>query len=199
MSGFVAATLTATCRTDVVDKTLHSKLRGKKLLLENAQRTVASGEDRPAKKRAARRDAERRRQEGRVACVPRAARRSNLLAAAAEVTYEQLQRQHDLWRTYAREALGAAEDADELAQLVTRLDWHGAQLRVVRSASAAHAHAEGLVLAETQRMLLLLSSAARRVWVPKRGTVVELVLPAGLRQSRVPSSLQCDAGVHHAS
>jgi RNase P/RNase MRP subunit p29 len=76
---------------------------------------------------------------------------------------------------------------------MNQLDWHGARLRVVHSRCGSYEHAVGLVLAETKRMLLLLSET-KRVWVPKVGSVVELTLPAASPCELL--SVQCEAEHH---
>ena len=101
--------------------------------------------------------------------MSRAARRKVLIEAVRSVTYEQLLQQHAAWQKYAAHALRAAKDAVEASQLMNQLDWHGARIRVVHSRCGSYEHAVGLVLAETKRMLLLLSET-KRVWVPKVGS-----------------------------
>jgi RNase P/RNase MRP subunit p29 len=163
---FVTDVLSLSTRRDRVEAAIKAKLRGKKLLLESAT-TLAPGELKRKKKKPSQ----------KVRAQPRAVRRRQLLEAAAVVTYEQLQRQHIVWEDYVRSSLGAIFGADMNAKAL-QLDWHGAHLRVVSSLSPSHTGAQGLLLAETRRMLLLLS-ATRRLWVPKAGTIVELALPNG--------------------
>ena len=187
---FVENVLAAHHRRDVAQAAIKSKLRGRRLLLESAA-TIGVGE-------AARRPrpviAEPGSREKRLAGkgTGRTARRKVLLAAASAVSYEQLQQQHSLWRAYAAESLCATKTDDEAARLIGHMDWHGASVRVVKCACPSHLHAEGLLLAETRRMLLLLKEE-RRVWIPKVGTVIEIGLPTGLR---VGESIQCDAATH---
>ena len=167
MAAFVDSVLSSSCRPKEHEKAVSSKLRGKRLLLENV-RTVAPGEV----------SSKRRRRPAKQPSPPaanRARRRALLLEAVAQVTYEQLLPQHTAWLAYAEAELRAAPAAEPLAVLA-RLDWHGARVRVAQSASAAHANCHGLVLSETRRMLLLLNDS-RRAWVPKAGTTVEITLP----------------------
>ena len=86
-----------------------------------------------------------------------------LLQAAAQVTYEELLAQHSRWREYATSCLQSVA-AERRPGLISVLDWHGARVCVLKSANAVHASACGLVLSETQRMLLLLSET-RRAWI----------------------------------
>ena len=191
---FVATTLNAVCRREAADVQIKSKLRGRKLLLESA-RTVGldTGDERPAKKRRAHKEEEQLRRDARLSRTSRAQRRCALLVAVREVTHEQLLQQHRQWTEYAREALEVARDAAHVSELVTQLDWHGAQLRVLHSQSPVHDCATGFMLAETERMLLLLNPT-KRVWVPKAGARVEIMLPAGLRSGC--ATAQVDAGSH---
>ena len=177
---FVAAALAPSCRPEAAQAALKSKLRGKKLLLERAT-TVALSE---TKKRASGSSSSSSSHGSRKSSsTTRAARRKVLLEAASQVTYEQLLRQHEAWKVYTRDALGNKTGLPDA--LLARLDWHGARVRVVRCACASHASAEGLILAETRRMLLLLN-ATRRAWVPKAGTLVEITMPSG-------GVVQCEA------
>ena len=172
---FVEQVLSASCRSEVAQKNNKEKLRGKKLLLESVTTRVAPGETARKKSRSA---------SVRRGVASRKERRALLLKAVRAVTHEQLQRQHTAWSEYVKSSLSTVPPADRPARLVT-LDWHGAHLRVAQCSSPSHASAQGLVLAETRRMLLLLS-ASRRVWVPKAGTVVEIALPDG-------SAVRCEA------
>lgn len=186
---FVAAALAPSCRPEAAQAALKSKLRGKKLLLERAT-TVALGETRN-KRASGGGGGGSSNSSSHKSSTTRAARRQALLEAASQVTYEQLLGQHEAWIVYAREAPAALAAKNALpaaggqSALFARLDWHGARLRVVRSACPSHASAEGLVLAETRRMLLLLN-ATRRAWVPKAGTLVEITMPSG-------GVVQCEA------
>lgn len=170
MATFVDSILSTACRRDVAQNAIKTKLRGRRLLLEHGAHTVAPGDS--TKKRRTKRVA------ARTEPLPnRKQRRMLLLSAAKEVTFPQLQKQHAAWMEYAKTELRRVS-ADRHETLVSHLDWHGASVRVVRSASEAHANCSGLVLTETRRMLLLLSES-RRVWVPKAGTSLELCLPDG--------------------
>ena len=191
MADFAESVLATHLRRDSAQAAIKTKLRGRKLLLESAA-TVGIGEAATRRPRGAK----ARGSSSSLACAgsSRASRRGVLLAAAREVTYEQLRRQHALWQTYAAETLRGANDAAEAAHLADQMDWHGARVRVLRSACQAYAHAEGLVLVETQRMLLLLSES-KRVWLPKAGLVVELSLPPGLRAGQ---AVQLEADKHVA-
>ena len=169
---FVESILSTACRREVTQNTVKTKLRGKRLLLEHGAHTVAPGAELARK---------RRKTVKRATNGPpppnRARRREMLLEAAAQVTFEQLQKQHSAWLEYAEEELRRVP-ADRRPTLVSQIDWHGARVRVVRSTSAAHASCHGLVLTETRRMLLLLNET-RRAWVPKAGTSIEVTLPTG--------------------
>ena len=175
----------ASNRRETIETALRTKLRGRKLLLERAV-TVAAGEGvKQAPTKAAKGagsgggggggGSSSRGSGGPV--LKRRARQSLLEQAVREVTYESLQRQHTAWSEYAAEALARAP-AGRAAAEAAKLDRHGAPLRVVRSASSSHARAEGLLLTETRRMLVLLGPS-RLVWVPKAGTCVEMRLPGG--------------------
>ena len=181
---FVAQTLAPSSRTDAVQAVRKSKVRGKKLLLESAT-TVGLGEEtRKSKSKSSRSGSS---SGGSNGGANRAARKQALVAATKEVSYAQLLHQHKAWLEYASAALAAPGAASDAVNRLARIDWHGARLRVVRSACAAYGGAEGLVLAETARMLLLLSEQ-RRVWIPKVGTLVEI---QGL--DLPPSVLQIEA------
>ena len=192
---FAEAVLTDHSRRDVAQATIKSKLRGRKLLLENAV-TIAPGELRRPRRSSAAGTAAGKGKRTRLAGagMSRAARRNVLIEAVRSVTYEQLLQQHAAWQEYAAHALRAAKDASEASQLMNQLDWHGARVRVVHSRCGSYEHAVGLVLAETKRMLLLLSET-KRVWVPKVGSVVELTLPAACPCGQ--PSVQCEAEKHH--
>ena len=171
----------ASCRRETIESSLRSKLRGRKLLLERSK-TVAAGEGVEQRRPKGRRAAAATR--GGGAAPPRRRQRHELLERAVrEVSFEQLQRQHERWAQYALSVLSDAPSS-RVGELAERLDRHGAPARVVRSASAAHASAEGLLLAETRRMLVLLS-ASRLAWVPKEGTTIEVRLPGGLPPVRL--------------
>ena len=186
---FVEATLSEHCRRDAAQATMKSKLRGRRLLLESAA-TVALGEvDTRRAKRSRAATASAASTITRLASRPRRERRASMLTAVREVTYDQLLRRNQLWSDYAVACVGGVADVTEQARLVGQLDWHGARVRVVRSVCASHANASGLVLVETRRMLLLLRNA-RRVWVPKAGTLLEVALPPGLRCGQ---AVECDA------
>lgn len=177
---FVDALLARHHRRESAQATVKSKLRGRRVLLESVS-TVAPGELVKGRRSSAAPGATRALAS---AGVSRAARRKVMLAAASEVSYEQQLQQHSHWVTYAADALQSAKDAEAAIDLMANVDWHGAHMCVVSSASPSHEHAAGLVLAETRRMLLLLSER-RRVWVPKRGTIVEVQLPPGTRAGEV--------------
>ena len=164
---FVDGVLKGTIRREQAQAAVKNKLRGKRLLLETPRDAMQKV---------------RRKKKGAAAVARstpnRTERRALLLEAAAQITYEQLLRQHDAWLAYAEPALLGVVAAEGISEVVSRLDWHGARVRVVRSACTSHADAHGLVLTETRRMLLLLSET-RRAWIPKAGTTLELTLPRG--------------------
>ena len=178
---FVESLLSSSCRREALNSTLKSKLRGKKLLLERVA-TVALNAVVDTKPRSAKRQVSS--SSSRRTHHNRAARRTMLLEAARGVPSEQLVQQHVAWLEYARTGLASAPGKDT-SERASNLDWHGAQLSVVRSASESHACAKGVLLAETRRMLLLVDGE-RRAWVPKRGTVLELAMAGG-------DAVQCDA------
>lgn len=187
--GFVEAVLAPACRRDAVQSTLKAKLRGKKLLLENAA-TVALGEARKRRSVTARGSAsgfECSSSSSHPGRTPngcdghisrRTSRRTMLLSATREVAFEEMGLQNIAWNRYAQCTLASAPPGADLSDQVGRLDWHGARVKVVQSKCEAYASAEGLVLTETKRMLLLIRKD-RRMWIPKQGTTVELVLPGG--------------------
>ena len=164
---FVQESLSS-CRQANIEASLRTKLRGRKLLLERS-RTYAAGEG--VRETSASNHVKSRGSSGGSSGTRRRERKGLLDRSVREVTYGQLQRQHTAWVEYAQASLSRGA-------LAERLDRHGAPLRVVSSASSVHASAEGLLLAETRRMLALLGPS-RLVWVPKERTVVEITLPAG--------------------
>lgn len=181
---FLESVLSESLRKDSVQAAINNKVRGKRLLLERiimkpppgerakrrgkeAVGEATSGSSSSSEKRPAR-------------PAKRKERRKLLLDAARQVTYEQLQMQNAAWNQfYQQQAIANDQQAQQM-------DWHGARVRVVQSASATHSGLEGLVLTETERMLLVVTSNEKRGWVPKSGTTIGLVLADG----RV---LQCDA------
>ena len=178
---FAADVLSASCRPEAAQAAIKSKLRGKRLLLESAV-TVAPGELRTA---AARRSSKRNATE-RLAMGSRTERRAQLLAAARDITFEQMLSQHKAWQEYYVAAVAAAPAAESLAQRVARMDWVGARVvRVVCERCQAHTSASGFILAETARMLLLISDS-RHIWLPKQDACVDIALPDG-------QTVECDA------
>ena len=166
---FVNSVLSSSCRPKEHEKAVSTKLRGKRLLLENV-RTVAPGEIK-----------KRRKQPAKQAAPPvanRKRRRALLLEAVAQVTYEQLLPQHTAWLAYAEAELRSAPAASEPSAVLAQLDWHGARVRVDQSPSVPEVNTRGLVLSETRRMLLLLNESTR-AWVPKTGRTLEITLPDG--------------------
>lgn len=173
--------LSDACRRDTVQGAIKNKLRGKRLLLERAVTLpphVASS--RQSRQTAAGSNTARI-ASGRPGTKAKRKDRKKLLAAATKaVSYEQALLQHAAWNDFYRANYSAS------VRVIEHMDWHGAKLRVASAASAVYASMNGIVVAETQRMLLVLNSE-RRAWIPKTGTTVVLLLPDGKEE-------QCDAG-----
>lgn len=190
MSDFVQSLLIAHLRGEAAQAAIKVKLRGRRLLLERAASLS------PAISRQ-----ERNVTPGQTCSiiasnrVPRRARRSTLLAAANKVTFEQLSRQHDTWMAYAAAALSTCREASEVANVMQHIDWHAAQARVIASSSDCHSNASGLILAETKRMLLVATNT-RRVWIPKKGTTLEIKLPHQRAVGGLAEFFPCDAAKH---
>eukprot|EP00322_Chrysochromulina_rotalis_P019835 CAMPEP_0115848708 /NCGR_PEP_ID=MMETSP0287-20121206/11066_1 /TAXON_ID=412157 /ORGANISM="Chrysochromulina rotalis, Strain UIO044" /LENGTH=194 /DNA_ID=CAMNT_0003302639 /DNA_START=14 /DNA_END=598 /DNA_ORIENTATION=+ len=190
---FVESVLVAHGRRDVAQATIKSKLRGRKLLMESIA-TVAPDQ---ATRRPRRANPHTANKSTRLAgpSTSRASRRRELLRAVREVSYEQVLQQHNLWTDYASDVLLSAKSETELSRLVEQIDWHGAQVRVVRSKCPSHLQATGIAVAETRRMLLLLNDS-RRAWIPKNGTLIEFILPSEVQMRLQTEAVQCEAERH---
>ena len=174
---FVQSLLSSSCRHEALNSVLKLKLRGKKLLLERVATTSLDSSQHQSRKGKKSQSCLCKR------AAKRGTRRSLLVETAKSVTWEHMQQQHLAWNEYAQTALLSVPGKDTCERAL-HLDWHGAQLYVRRSAGESLAAAQGLVVAETRRMLLL-ANGERHLWVPKQGTVVELVLPGG-------NAVQCE-------
>ena len=75
-----------------------------------------------------------------------------------------------------------------MGALLRTLDWHGAQMKVLRSRSPSLVGTEGTVIAETRRTLMIATAARRVVTVPKPGVTLRVSLPTP--ETGVPTPTQ---------
>lgn len=169
---FVLGTLHTS--SQVATASVRDKLKGRRVPLKRQRPKPRSKGRSPAPPAAA----------GRVGSKYRS---EQLRVEQCEITYQQALVQHDLWRAYAKDALAAVRRPQQVARVLLGIDRHGCRMQVLSCRTPSLVGADGVVISESARTLLLLGER-RRVRVPKQGTVLRVCLPAGAGDSIPPSS-----------
>ena len=139
---------------------LETKLLNKNILLDNPER-------------------KRKKKDTWMASTRKAARVQHKTLSASlglpTIKYETAQKMGELWNGYIADVVSASSD---VAASLTKADYHGATVRVVKAAQQSQVHQSGILIQETLNTFILLTPSSKTIMIPKKGAVFAINVPS---------------------
>jgi RNase P/RNase MRP subunit p29 len=97
--------------------------------------------------------------------------------APTNVKYSNFLKLNNLWKYYVDDILGSDTKIVDIQQKLSRVDMHGANIKVSRSNCESLRNLEGIVIKETKHTFIIVTSANETKTLPKCENFFEVVIP----------------------
>ena len=103
--------------------------------------------------------------------------RSNPLVKVNACSYSDCKVLNQLWNQYIDQLLHAdkRQSTKLIQELLLKADFHGAEVKVVRSKCKSLVHIQGIVITETQNVFNIITKNNKIVKIPKRNSIFEII------------------------